>query len=133
MQPNEITLAVDEANDSTTVDHVFTRYEEYLNRSVYIDEDHTVASKNTMGFYRTFPKVNGNFRGVSKAAIKFSRDISVDGVDSETTLVAPIIIELGVSLPVGVTSADMLKARQTMIAALDYDAIMDPLMEQLMV
>lgn len=133
MQPNTITLAVDEANDATTVDHVFTRYEEYLNRSVYIDEDHTVASRNTMGLYRTFPKVNGNFRGVSKTAIKFSRDISVNGVDSETTLVAPIIIELGVSLPVGVTSADVLKARQTMIAILDYDDIMDPLMEQLMV
>lgn len=134
MQPNSITLSVDEENDGVgPVNHVFTRFEEYLNRSVYIGSDHTLSTKNTLGLYRTFPKPSGNFKGVAKTAFKFSQDVGVMGSDGTSTINAPIIIDVGFSIPVGATHAQILIARQRALALLDLDAIMTPLNEQCMV
>lgn len=133
MQPDTITLAVDELNNASTVNHVFTRYEEFQNRATYIMTDHTLAARNTLSLYRTFPKVNGNFCGVAKTAMKFSRDISVTGVDGVSSITAPIIVEVSFSLPVGITDAQALVARQKALSLLDLDTIMVPLNSQLMV
>lgn len=134
MQPNTITLAVDEENDGVgLVNHVYTRFEEFQNRALYISADHTLNAKDTLGFYRTFPKTSGNFRGVAKTSTKFSKDVSVTGVDGVSSILAPIIVEVSVSLPVGTTAADALIARQRVIALLDRDDVMVPLMEQQMV
>lgn len=134
MLPNEITLAVDEENDGVgPVNHVYSRYDEYQNRSVYISADHSTEARDTLTFYRTPPKVNGNFRGVSKVAMKFSCETSVTGVDGVSNVIAPVIIELSCSLPVGVTAAEKLIARQRAIALLDRDDVMDPLFDALMI
>lgn len=134
MQPDVITLSVDEQNDGVgLVNHVFTRYEEYQNRAVYIGANHTLATKDTLSLYRTFPKASGNFRGVGKTAAKFSQDVLVDGVDGVSQLTAPIIVDVSFSIPVGATPAQILIARQRALALLDLDAVMSPLNEQLMV
>ena len=136
MQANEITLTVDETNDGVTtadVDHVFSRFEETLNRSVYIGPSHAIASRNTLSLHRSFPTTNGNFRGVQKTSFKFTRDMAVDGVDGVSTLTAPMIVEVKISIPVGVTSADILLQRQVALSLLDRDDIMGPLNEQLMI
>lgn len=134
MQPNVITLAVDEQNDGVgPVDHVFTRFEEYLNRALYVGANHSLAARDTLGLYRTAPKVSGNFRGVAKTAVKFSKDITVLGVDGVANIVAPIIIEVSFSVPVGALSADVLIMRQRQVALLDQDTIMGPLNELLMI
>lgn len=132
MQPNEITLAVDELNNATTVDHVYTRFEEHLNRSVYIGEDHSLDSRDTLNLYRTLPKPSGNFKGVGKSAIKTSKDTVVAAVDA-TSLVSPIIFETTCSIPVGATLAEVLVERQKHVAALDRDDIMVGLNSQLMI
>ena len=87
MQPNTITLAVDLLNTGATTDQIFTRQEEYLNRSVYISPTHSVSAKDTLSLYRTPIKPSGNFPGVAKVSAKFSTDYSIPGVDTETTLV----------------------------------------------
>lgn len=134
MQPNSISLVVDELNTGANqVTHVLSRFEESLNRSVYIDADHTIAAKNTLTLYRTQPKASGNFKGVAKSAFKFSTDILVDGVDGVSQLTAPIIVEVSFSLPVGVTAAQSLVARQKALALLDRDDVMVALNDQLMV
>lgn len=133
MQSNTITLAVDLLNNDSTTDYDFTRFEEYQNRSVYIGEDHQLTSRDTLSLYRTFPKSAGNFKGMSKCAMKFSQDIEVTGVDGLAALVAPIILEVSASIPVGATLAQQLVARQRAIALLDDDTIMVALMNQLMV
>lgn len=133
MQPNVITLPVDVLNNATAVDYDFTRYEEFQNRSKYIGENHTAVSKDTLDLYRTQPKQSGNFRGVGKSALKFSKDISVDGVDSTTALTAAIIVEVSFSAPVGATTAQLVEMRQRAIALLDDDSIMDDLNSLLMV
>lgn len=134
MQPNEITLSVDEENDGVgPVNHVFTRFEEYQNRSVYIGANHTMSAKDTLGLYRTFPKPSGNFKGVAKTAFKFSKDVSVTGVDGVASLTAPIIVDVSFSIPVGATHAQILVARQRALALLDLDTLMTPLNEQMMV
>ena len=134
MQTDEITLSVDEENDGVgPVNHVYSRFEEYQNRAVYIGPNHSIPNRNTLGLYRTFPKVSGNFRGVSKSAVKFSQDISVTGVDGVSQLSAPIIVDVSFSIPVGATHAQILIARQRALALLDLDAVMTPLNEQLMV
>lgn len=134
MQPNEITLAVDEENDGVgLVNAVFTRFEAPPNRSLYIGENHALNARDTLGMYRTIPKPNGNFRGVAKTAVKFTMDTVVDGVDGVSQLTSPIIFELSCSLPVGVTSAQAKVMRQRMIALLDRDDIMGPLHDQQLV
>jgi hypothetical protein len=133
MQPDQITLAVDELNNATTVDEVYDRFDEFQNRSVYITEHHLVGAHDTLTLYRTFPKANGNFKGTAKSAAKFSTEILVDGVDGLAQITAPVILEVSLSLPVGTTDAQAMIARQKAVALLDLDSIMVPLNSQLMV
>lgn len=131
MQANTITLAVDVLNDSNTVNHVFSRFDEYQNRTVYTEAGHQLTLRDTLSFYRTFPKASGNFKGTAKTTLKFSKDYAVTGVDGVASLIAPLIVEVSFSVPVGVIAADQLIGRQRAIAILDDDAVMVALMNQL--
>jgi len=133
MLDNTITLAVDELNTDSTTNHVFDRFEEYSNRSVYIGANHALTARDTLSFYRSFPKASGNFKGVAKTSFKFTQDLVVDGVDGIAQLTSPIITEVSFSVPVGVTAAEQMIARQRNIALLDDDTLMVALMNQLMV
>lgn len=132
MQTNEITLAVDTANTGSTTDKVYTRFEENLNRSKYIAEGHTLASRDTLDLYRTAPKTSGNFRGVAKTSVKITTDITVSGVDG-TDLVAPVIVECSFAVPVGTSPTITLEKRQQLVALLDRDDIMAGLNDLLMI
>lgn len=133
MLNDQITLSVDEENDGVgPVNHVYTRFEETQNRSKYIHTNHTLSAKDTLSFYRTLPKPSGNFLGVAKTAAKFSKDHSVTGADG-STIVAPVIVEVSISMPVGISAANAMIARQKALSLLDLDAVMVPLMEQQMV
>lgn len=133
MQPNTINLDVDYLNNASTTAEAYERFEEFQNRSIYIGANHSPALRDTISMYRSFPTKNGNFNGTQKTAVKLTLDVSVPGVDSETTLIAPAIVEVSFSVPVGVTQAEILKIRQRAIALLDLDTVMDPLNYQLMV
>lgn len=128
MLDNSITLPVDETNaGGATANHVFSRHEEYQNRSLYIGEGHLPGeARNQLAFYRTAPKPSGNFKGTRKTSIKLTRDCTVAGVDG-STLTSPRIIEVSFSFPVGAAAADIVLDRQTVIALLDVDTIMDSL------
>jgi hypothetical protein len=71
------------------------------------------------------PNKNGNFRGTGKSGIKFTKDHSVDGVDTTTAVVVPAIIECNTSFPIGMTSAERVEMRQRLIAVLDNDNLVD--------
>lgn len=129
MLSDTITLAVDEANNSTPVNHVMGRSEEGPTKTVYYDAAHTVAARDTMAILRQFAKQSGNFYGTTKVAIKFTKDITVTGVNGENIKV-PIIGEASFSLPVGCTNAQNTLLRQKLIAILDDDSEMDPLFDQ---
>jgi len=136
MQPNTIALDVNDDNDDGTtpvVTATYSRYDEYQNRAEYIAEDHTLALRNKLGIYRTFPKPSGNFLGVAKSAIKFTQDYSLAGADATTTITAPGIIEVSFSLPVGMTPAQTLELRMRVAAMIVTDAVMAPLNDQLAV
>lgn len=131
MLDNVLTLPVDVLNNSTPVDVIFNRYEEYQNRSVYITLDHTLSKRDMLGFYRTPPKKSGNFRGSAKTEVKFTLDIDVPGVDSTTTLTSPAILDISFAFPVGITEATALVLRQRAIALLDYTVFMNRINMQL--
>lgn len=133
MQVDELTLAVDTANDATPENEVYSRYEETQNRSTYVMSSHTPDYRNMLVLYRTQPTRAGNFKGVGKTAAKFTVDLDVPGVDSNTTLTAPGILEISFSIPVGATTADVIHLRQKAIALLDNDTFMNKLNLQLMV
>lgn len=134
MQPDEIELTVDALNTGANqVTKTYSRYEEFQNRTVYMGETHTLAKRDLLGLYRTANKPSGNFKGTAKTAVKFTEDIIVDGVDGIAQLTAPIIVEVSFSIPVGATAADVLRLRQTAIALVDSDDVMDPLNLQLLV
>lgn len=130
MLDNTLTLSVDEENDGVgPVNHVYTRFDDTPTKSSYIHANHTLAARNTLGFYRTLPKPSGNFKGVAKTSSKFSQDITVLGADG-SSITAPIITEFSVSLPVGATAAQAKIARQRHLALLDRDDVMVAAMEQ---
>jgi hypothetical protein len=120
MLDNTITLAVDQAGNDTIVSELYTRFEEQLNRSVYIGDDHSLSTRNQMAVTRSSATVSGNFRGVAKSAIKFTQDITVPGVDVTTSNSAPMIGSSNFSIPVGATSAQVMLLRQRMIAGIDH-------------
>lgn len=131
MLDNVLTLAVDHDRDATPTDEDYTRFEENLNRSLYVGDDHSVESRNTMTVTRSLPTVSGNFRGVKKTSLKFTQDYEVAGVDATTTLVAPIIISVSFSVPVGATAAAAMHLRERVRAALDDQDLMTRLTESM--
>lgn len=133
MQANQLTLSVDAGNNGTPANETYTRYEEYQNRSTYIGANHTPDDRDLLAIYRTFPTKTGNFKGTAKSSVKFTKDVEVAGVDSNTTIASPIIVECSFSVPVGASAAELKHARQRIIAALDNDSFMDSLNIQLMV
>lgn len=133
MQAETLQLAVDELNDGNTSNHDYSRFEEYQNRSVYIGANHSLDSQDKLTLYRTFPKSNGNYKGVAKSSFKFSKDHLVNGVDGLAQLTSPLIVEVSFSVPVGISVADQMIARQRAVALLDNDTVMSALMDQLMV
>lgn len=133
MQPNTLTLSVDATNGGSPANETYTRYEEYQNRASYIGAGHLPDNRDTLAIYRTFPTKSGNFKGVAKSSVKFTKDVEVAGVDSSTTITSPIILDCSFSVPVGVSQAELVHARQRLIALLDGDAFMDSLNIQLMV
>lgn len=127
MQENTITLAVDVAHNATLVDKDFYRYDLYQNRSVYRSEDHTVASPDTLTFYRTQPKQSGNYLGQVKSAAKFSKTLTVKGVDG-ADVQGPCIIEVSASVPVGATEAIQMEIRQRAVSLLNREDVFAKLM-----
>lgn len=119
MLDNIITISTDIAGTPTSEN--FNRFEEHLNRSLYVADDHTLSLRNLLTLFRTQPKKVGNFNGVAKSAAKFTQDISVPGVDSATTLIAPVIFEVSCSAPVGASAAQIDLVRQRVAALIVED------------
>lgn len=130
MQDNSITLAVDTANTGVTTDQVYTRHEELTDRSTYIGASHALDARDIVQFYRTAAKRNGEYRGTARSAFKLTEDISVDNVSGDGSIVAPLIMEVSFSVPVGATAAQTLELRQRGIALLDDDAIVADLIDK---
>jgi len=76
--------------------------------------------------YRTFAKSSGNFKGTTKSAFKITIDRTVPGIDG-SDIVAPQIIEVSFSNPVGCTTAQSLLLRQVGLSLLDLDAVVGDL------
>lgn len=133
MLPNTITLAVDEANNATLINAVFSRDEEYLNRTVYAAANSSIIMRDTLGFYRTKPTKNGNFLGVAKSTIKFTVDQIVDGADGVAHFTQPVLAEVSFSIPVGTPAAAVKEIRQRIVALLDRDDIMTEAQERLQI
>lgn len=135
MLANTISIDVNHDNDNGTtpaITEVFDRYEEYLNRSVYVHSAHTLGAKDILSFYRTQPKPAGTFKGMAKTAVKFTKDLTV--ADSAGgTITAPAIVQVSFSIPVGATDEEKLLLRQRVVALLCEDAIMTELQNKLMV
>lgn len=134
MLSNELVLTVDETNDGITtanVNHTYRRLSDSAFKSEYIHSNHAVDLRDILTFNATPAKPQGNFRGVRRASFKFTKDITVAGADSTTTLTAPIILEVKVSIPTGATAAQLLIERQKAVTLLDDDAVVGPLFEVL--
>lgn len=119
MLDNTITLAVDVLNNGTPVNQLFTRDEEYVNRSVYTGPDHSLVSRQTLGFYRTPVKKSGTDLGTAKSSFKLTEDVTVLNSVGASVL-KPAIVNVDASFPVGITAAVALELRQRAIAVLDH-------------
>lgn len=120
MLDNSLTIPVDVLDNGTAVPRVYSRYDEYQNRSVYKGPSHSLVSRDTMGFYRTPVKSNGSDNGVAKSAIKLTQDIEVAGKTADASVVKPMIGDVSFSIPVGATAAQTLEFRQRLIGVIDH-------------
>lgn len=96
----------------------YTRFRQETDKTTYVGADHAVDSREKLEFYRTEPKRSGNYRGSSKTAAKFTLDVSVATVDGGT-IMAPIVLELSSSIPVGADEA-VVSELQRRMSVLSY-------------
>lgn len=127
------TLSFTYLGEEGSVTKDFTRYDEYQNRTVYIGQNHTLTSRNTLSFYRSFPKQQGNFKGVGKTTFKISEDIVVPGNDGVTEITSPAIIEVNFSLPLGITDVQVENLRLLVASILTDESLMVSLNKQLQI
>lgn len=132
MQADTIILAVDELNNGTTVNQIYTRTDYSGNRSYYIGAAHDALHRDEMTLFRSAAKPTGNFRGVEKTSVKFTWDQQVPGADGVATLTSPGICDCGFSLPIGMSDGAKLELRQRVMAALDH-AFMVSFQKQLVI
>lgn len=102
MLPETVTMVL--PNNGTPVNEVATRIDVAGNKSIYNLAGHSVVKRKTVNFYRSYPKRTGDFNGVMKSSCKFTLDEDVANAVGET-IVAPMIGEVNLSVPVGLTEA----------------------------
>jgi hypothetical protein len=110
--------------DLSAADYVLRRHEETINRTTYVDDTtHSVASRDQVQFYRTFPKRAGSSRGSSKCAVKFTRDVLVPNASGDGDIVLPLIGEVTFSIPVGVSNHVLFNLREKMEQVLAQESV----------
>lgn len=95
------TLSLSAAAEAEEV--VFTRKRYVADKSEYHADDHSEESQHKVEFYRTPAKASGNYRGSQKAKVKYTKDVTVPNRDGSGNIVAPIVVTLGFSYPLGTT------------------------------
>lgn len=130
--PSTITLEPEVGVESADTDVVYSRYDDTTpNRVIFNSEENVLGvTRDTLTAYRTFPKRNGISLGVKKSAVKLTRDFTVENTD-DTTQIAPLIIEMRVSMPVGVTSAEAELATRQFRDLLDQPTVIGAVMNDL--
>lgn len=124
MLDNILTLSYDADGDGLTpVDVVLRRDQEYADRSVYNFPD-AEAGDHNVAFYRTRPKISGNFRGVERTRQKLTKPVIVTGVDG-SSITSAAIGEANFSLPKGMSNADKIAFLQELLAIHSNDDIRD--------
>lgn len=104
-QPSTISTmgVIDETGDLSPT----RTYERYSgpedDKSVFLGENHTPTTKDTLSFYRRPAKRNGNFFGVNRTSLKFHKDVTVPGIDG-LDVNSAVIVELNISAPAGAES-----------------------------
>lgn len=104
MLENNVVLSL--KNGGTPINANFVRIDVVGNRSLYHGPEHSNIARNTMNFYRTPVKKSGNFLGVMKSAVKFTRDLDVLNAVGDP-IVSPEIGEISFSIPVGATEGEV--------------------------
>lgn len=126
MLNDTLTLTIDLLNNGTTSTEENLVFERVGNKSTYHRTGHSVTMRKMINFYRSLPKRVGSFLGVAKTSVKFTEDITVAASDG-SNVVAPIILEVNFSFPVGTTIAQTVAMRQRALALLDDSITMDKL------
>lgn len=122
-----ITLSVDAANDGNPVNYVYTSNSGVggTDKTVFIHSAHTLAARRELAFLRRLPTRAGNFKGMAKSTVKFTRAVTVPGVDG-VDIDSFAIMEINFTFPVGSSTAFQKEVRQEGVALMDADAIIEP-------
>lgn len=129
MQPNIIDLTVDPLNNGTTEVQNYRRFSDSDNRALYIGDDHTGTKRDTLTLLRSLPKTSGTFKGMMKTSAKFTLDIEVPSTVVGVSVIAPYIVDISVSLPVGTDPVVAQLVRQRVVALMDKEAVVKNLHE----
>jgi hypothetical protein len=101
-QPNTIDIC-----DASEMNFGYGRDEEAVNRTTYTsDTEHKLDMRKQFQLYRTRARRNGVSRGSSKCAVKFTTDVSVDNVAGDGEIILPAILEVSLSLPLGISDVE---------------------------
>jgi len=106
MQSQTMTLAT-ATLDAGIPDVTINRYKEEVNKSTYVGPSHSPDDRSMVQLYRTEARRNGNSRGISKVACKFTEDVSVANAAGDGNIMLPIICELSVAIPLGASASEV--------------------------
>lgn len=115
MLDNEIVIPVAVVMGGATTDISCRRADFSSGKSLYKLPGHSYAAKNQLQCFANEPKPSGNFMGTRRTSVKYTHGVTVAGRDLSTSVVAPIIVELSCSIPVGVSDEDAIAARQVIV------------------
>lgn len=100
-------------------DVVVQRFSEEKDKSTYRFAGATWANRKEVSFLRSVPKPNGNYPGNARGTVKLTWDTEVtDRLGA--TIVAPIIVTIQASVPVGVNPSVFADIMANAAAALNH-------------
>jgi hypothetical protein len=109
MQANTIAYTYnhdDDAGTTPVVSVLLTRHQEEVDKTTYITAAHAdTVMQDTFAFYRTPAKRSGDSFGVERTATKRTKTHVVVNAAGLSVKV-PVVLDLGVSVPVGLTAAE---------------------------
>jgi hypothetical protein len=109
MQANTIAYTYNHDDDGGTtpaISVLLTRHTEEVDKTTYITAAHMdTVQQDTMAFYRTLAKRSGDSFGVERTATKRTKTHVVVNAAGLSVKV-PVVVDIGLSIPVGLTAAE---------------------------
>lgn len=111
--------------DSVTADRNYELARFEADKYVYVGPDSTLSTRDDIALHRSYPKKAGNSQGIAEAYSKIGMNVSVPGVDVNTSVEQLASVELRFRMPAGMTDVEIELLHQKAIGLLSAAGFKD--------